>query len=371
MLKRLTISGFKSIKHVSLELGALNVLIGANGAGKSNLISSFDLLRKIGQESLQHFVGREGGANALLFCGAKRTRQIVARAEYEFGGDLYRYSAELDYAAGDTLVFKDERYEFCDNSGWHVVVVGAGHRETGLGALPLGARPLASTMQNVLTLCRVYHFHDTSRTASMRQRALIDSTGWLAGDGHKLAVLLYNLKQAAGTRARYQRIVETIRQVAPWFHGFLLEPIGPDNDQVALRWRGRDPDIEFTPHQLPDGALRAVALITLLSLPDEYLPDIIVIDEPELGLHPHAVAVVAGLLRQASHRHQIILATQSVSLLDEFDPSDVVVVERVVDQQDEEVTTFKRLETDRLKEWLEDYSVGELWEKNVFGGGPV
>jgi predicted ATPase len=365
MLKRIAISGFRSVEHATLELGRLNVLIGANGAGKSNLISFFELLRNIGRESLQHFIARQGGANALLFWSAKRTQRIQAEVEYEFGGAPFRYAVDLGYAAGDTLIFEEERYSFQETGPWQKA--GTGHKETQLTRLADSGGEGFRQILFLLDACGSYHFHDTSQTAAIRQHSGIQEFVRLREHGGNLAAVLYNLRTMhSGGEMRYRRIVQTIRQVAPWFQDFVLERTGPKRGNVSLYWRGQDPDVEFMPHQLPDGALRAMALITLLSLPDDMLPPVLVIDEPELGLHPHALAIVAALAHEAGHRHQIILATQSVSLLDEFDASDLVVVEH-----DQRATTFERLEPKQLEEWLEEYSIGELWQKNVIGGGPV
>jgi predicted ATPase len=366
MLTSLTLSGYKSIRHISLQLRQLNVLIGANGAGKSNLISFLDLLRSIGQESLQYFVSREGGANATLHWSAKRTQQIRFSVEYDAAEGEYTYSATLRYAAGDTLIFDEERCTFRvrPDAPWSAVDLGRGHKETRL-AHGCGERPFPwAGILNLLHDCRTYHFHDTSQTAAVRQTQAASDSVRLNKDAGNLAALLHRLHETEGPF--YRRIVETIRQVAPWFRDFCLEPQAGNEKFVRLDWRGEDPDVVFTPHQLPDGALRAMALIALLLQPKEYLPQVLVIDEPELGLHPFAINVVASLLEAVSHHSQVIVATQSVPLLEQFDPEDVVVVDR-----EEGASTFKPLRSEDLQDWLEDYSLGELWQKNVIGGGPA
>lgn len=106
-----------------------------------------------------------------------------------------------------------------------------------------------------------------------------------------------------------------------------------------------------------------MCLVTALLQPEP--PSTIIIDEPELGLHPYAITLLGGLLRSASTRMQIIVSTQSVPLLNEFSIDDLIVVER-----DNEVSVFKRLDEDEFSGWLDNYSVGELWEKNILGGRP-
>ncbi len=183
-------------------------------------------------------------------------------------------------------------------------------------------------------------------------------------DAGNLAAILYRLRRQ-DTSPAYKRIVGTIRQIAPFFEDFELQPTGPGDKEIILNWRDKDSDEIFGPHQLSDGTLRALSLITLLLQPVEDLPDLIIVDEPELGLHPVAKHIVAGLLKKASYHCQVIVATQSSSLVDAFEPDDVIVVDRV-DRQ----STFRRLDAESLQEWLKEYTLGQLWEKNVFGGGP-
>lgn len=135
---------------------------------------------------------------------------------------------------------------------------------------------------------------------------------------------------------------------------------------IALRWREAGHDEDFNCHQLSDGSLRFIALATLLLQPESNLPAIVIIDEPELGLHPYAITLLASMIHHASQYRQVIVATQSPALLDHFQPDDVIVVERPGRE-----TEFKRLEPAALAEWLEEYTLSELWDKNVFGGRPV
>jgi predicted ATPase len=160
----------------------------------------------------------------------------------------------------------------------------------------------------------------------------------------------------------YRRILETVRQIFPFFAEFVLEPVG---NSVLLQWQERDTDVVFGAHQASDGTLRTLALLTLLLQPLHDLPDVLILDEPELGLHPYAINVITGLLKSVSLHKQVILATQSMTLIDYFDPEDIIVVDRP-----ERESVFRRLDSEQLKEWLEEYSLAELWEKNVLGGRP-
>jgi predicted ATPase len=134
---------------------------------------------------------------------------------------------------------------------------------------------------------------------------------------------------------------------------------------IQLEWRQKDSDYPFLASHLSDGTLRFMCLATALLQPSP--PATMLFDEPELGLHPYALTLLANLFKQAAKgtSQQVIVSTQSAQLVNEFEPEDIVVVERT---QGESV--FGRLESAKLSGWLEDYTLGELWQKNVFGGGP-
>jgi predicted ATPase len=184
----------------------------------------------------------------------------------------------------------------------------------------------------------------------------------LRPDAGNLAAYLLQLRQRQ--RPYYDRIVTTIRQAAPFFDDFDLRPLKSDPNSVLLNWRDRDSDHLFGPDQLSDGTIRLMGLVTLLAQPEDDLPGFIVLDEPEIGMHPYAMEIVAGLIRSASVQSQILVATQSASLVNHFEPSEIITVTRSNAQ-----SHFARLDARELDAWLKDYSVGELWEKNVIGGG--
>lgn len=366
MLKRIDLKGYKSIKETSLELRPLNVFIGANGSGKSNLVSFFKLLNNMMTGNLQGFIATSGGANSLLHYGAKVTPEIEATLHFGDQDTDEKCEMRLRYAAEDTLVFLTEKWLSSQQDSFATVTtLQPGHKESKLIAQPEEhAFPeLVSTLRAIVNRCRVFQFHDTSPTGSIRQKGDINQNRFLMSDGGNLAAFLYKIQQTDPDC--YQRIVGTIRQIAPFFGDFNLAPSALNPEVIQLRWRERDKDYDFGPHLLSDGTLRAMALVTLLLQPTKDLPSVIIIDEPELGLHPYAIATLAGLLRSASVHSQIIVATESTTLLDHFEPQDVVVTERCMGE-----TVFKRLEAEALQEWRQEYSLSELWEKNVIGGRP-
>lgn len=370
-IAKVRIAGWKSIAKMQtpLELGPINVVIGANGSGKSNLVSFFKLMSELVEERLQEYVGRSGGADSVLHYGAKVTPGIAAELEIDTGGGACSYAIELAYAATDSFTFAGESLDLRDiESGkdlhWGSLFV-PGQRESRLKReAEHDHTGVPQLIRDHLIHSRIYHLHDTSTTARIRQAGYIEANQGLYSDGGNLAAMLYLYQQTRPTV--YRRIISTIRKIMPMFDDFVLGPQRLNPKNILLNWKNRGSDYLFGPHQLSDGSLRAMALIALFLQPAEDLPPLIVVDEPELGLHPLAIEIIAGLMRAASLETQVILTTQSTTLLDHFAPEEIVVVD---DEQGHSV--FRRLETESLGDWLEDYSVGQLWEKNVIGGGPL
>ena len=364
-LERITLKGFKTIRElVDFEPCSRTVLIGPNGAGKSNFVSFFRMMSWAlsGPDKLALHVSQQGGSRRLLHDGPAHTREIEAELTIRTAAGENDYAFRLFHAAGDMLVFADERYRFTRAGAQRQATwrpLGAGHKDPQLLAAALEDQT-AHVIRTLLQKIVVYQFHNTSDTARIRGKWSTSDNRWLKEDAGNLAPVLHRLR----TRdpRYYQRIVDTIRLVLPMFSDFELEP---DGSNLMLAWRERDTDEVFSASQASDGFLRIVALITLLLQPAQDLPDVLILDEPELGLHPSAIDVVGGLIAAAATRIQIIAATQSVPLVDCFDPEDIVVVERP-----DRASTFKRLDPAALQEWLEAYSVSELWEKNVIGGRP-
>ena len=364
-LERVTLKGFKTIRElIDFEPRSRTVLIGPNGAGKSNFVSFFRMMSWAlsGPDKLALHVSQQGHSHRLLHDGPAHTREIEAELTIRTASGENEYAFRLFHAAGDTLVFADERYRFTrtgqqSRATW--TTLGAGHKDPQLLAAAV-EHQTAQVIRTLLQKIVVYQFHDTSATARIRGKWPVGDNRWLKEDAGNLAPVLHRLRTRAPRH--YQRIVDTIRLVLPMFSDFELEP---DGHYLMLAWRERDTDEVFSASQASDGFLRIVALVTLLLQPAQDLPDVLILDEPELGLHPSAIDVVGGLIAAAATNIQVIAATQSVPLVDCFDPGDIVVVERP-----DRASTFQRLDPAALKDWLEAYSLSELWEKNVIGGRP-
>ena len=347
MLKSIAIAGFKSFgAEVEVPLGPLNVLIGANGSGKSNFLEAFSFLQAYGLDRLIDHVGQSGGANNILHFGSSHTKE--ARICVNFSEGDY-YNIRLLPTVSDNilpmLVYPGKTIE---------VELSEEDREKDRAEEGRKAKKQLSSWQQ-------YNFHDTGFNSPIKKTPKLHDNRFLRENGSNLSSFLYLLRKKH--EPSYRLIRNTIRQVAPFFDDFALEPAALNPDTIRLEWQHRNSDAYFDVSSLSDGTLRFMALAALLLQPAELRPEIILLDEPELGLHPYAIAILAAMLRSASHETQIIAATQSPTLLDHFELEDVLVAERVAGE-----TRLNRLEAEPLREWLEDYSLGQLWEKNHFGG---
>ncbi len=363
-LNKITIKGYRSIRELdTFELGPVNVLIGANGSGKSNFVSFFSLLREIVDGRLALAVNRAGGADAHLYLGPQITKQLYVNLVFGENG----YGFTLEPTADNRLVFADERIKWSGRPPYDVNrSIGSGHSESKLKEqIKEGQqnKAISEHIYNTVSRWVAYHFHDTSNTAAMRRTGSIRDNERLRPDGGNLAAFLYYLREQE--TASFTLICDTIRLVAPYFDEFTLRPQkAKDEEIIELEWKQKGTDYPFHPGQLSDGTLRFIELATALLQPKP--PQTIVIDEPELGLHPYAISVLADLIQSAAERTQVIISTQSATLLDYFEPQQIIVVNRQDGQ-----STFERLDPSTLSQWMEDYSVGELWQKNVVRGGPA
>lgn len=362
------IEGFKSLKRVDLGLGDINILIGANGSGKSNFVSFFRMLNHMMNHGLGRFTGEAGGASDLLFHGAKKTPVMVGEIRIASESGLSVYAFKLGHANPDRYIFLEESYLFSktgddiETARWKSP--GTGHGECELRHLEDST---GIFIYKALQRMRFFQFHDTSQNAYIKQLQNVDDNRFLKSDAGNLAPFLSMLKVKYS--ASYKRIVRTIQRVMPGFDDFFLEPTMVNEQKMMLEWREKGSEMAFGPHHLSDGTLRMMALTTLLIQPKELMPSLIIIDEPELGLHPTAIKILAGLVRAASAHVQIILSTQSKRLVDEFPLEKLITVDRRNDEGPSE-SIFQHLEDESLKTWLDEYTTGDMWERNLIGGRP-
>lgn len=366
-VQRIVVSGYKSIKDVDLAPGPITVLVGPNGAGKSNFVDAVELLGRMADGDLAMEVGFRGGAHSLLYDGEEPAEHIRLRIEAGENGLVNAYEAVLVPTPDDELIFEREVVEFHDTAQhpepWNRVI-GRGTRESRLATTAAEdsstAQGVARYTLDMLRGCRVYHFDDTTGRAPVKSFAYASDSEALHPDARNLAPFLLGLREEFP--ADFRTVERTIQSVAPFFRGFVLTE--NKRGRVRLRWRQHGSDTTFPADALSDGTLRFISLATLLLQPNP--PALLVVDEPELGLHPAAITILAEMMRSASARSQILLSTQSVTLLDQFELSELVVAERV-----DGATELRRPEPEPLAAWLADYSLGDLWLKNLLGGRPT
>lgn len=345
-----------------LPLGRTNILIGENGAGKSNFISFFELTKAIYDQRLGAYMLSNGGINAQLHRGLKYSKSIKGFIDYD---NRNAFFFTLSPGVGDKA-FIAETGDYYNMNGdttkdykiWNKMIWDKDVEESQISEKKY---PRAKYIKTLLESFIVYHFHDTSKTSSMRQPCYIGDNATLRHDASNLPAVLFRLQQ---TDIIAYRIIEaTIRSVAPYFKRFKLSPMLTDESRIKLEWEEQDSDMYLDASSLSDGTLRFIALATLLL--QTKLPETIIIDEPELGLHPAAMVKLSAMIKRASAKAQIIVATQSVTLISNFSINDLIVVGR-----DDNQSTFHRLNEADFSQWLEEYSVGDLWEKNIIGGRP-
>lgn len=362
-IDKITIRGFKSIKELrDFELKNLNVIVGANGAGKSNLISFFKLLRDLIDGNLNRYVRDNGGAGDLLFNGRKITKKMAFRIY--FGERGFRF--KLVPTPNNGCAIEDEaRYFSGGKFGWRDM----GDSDDGKSKMVEEVQQnkpdakYSRPIYNAIRSWQIYHFHDTSATAAMRGYEIVQDNAILRADAANIGPFLLKLKQ--DHKDAYAKINDAIKLVTPFFDDFVLEPRkSGEKEEVNISWHQQGSDYPMQPYQLSDGSIRFICLATALLQPKP--PTTIIIDEPELGLHPAAIVILAELIQAAATRTQVIVATQSPALIDQFAIEDIVVVNRK-----EGASSFERLQEKDFSQWLEDYSVGELWTKNVIAGGPT
>lgn len=349
MLDRIQIKGYKSIRDLNLALRPVNILISSNGVGKSNFISFFKLVNNIYERRLQSYTMRNR-AESLLYYGVKRTAGIYGCLSSSDSVYMFELSPRDD----GSMFLAEERTE---SEGRDLFILS--EEESIIRDSRLYVH---KWIQGIMESCNVYHFHDTSKGSPLRSAAKVNDNRILKEDGGNLPAYLYLMQQKYPKTLK--RIETVIRSVMPYFERFDLEPQALDGS-IELVWNDADaPDKYFSANDLSDGSIRFIALAALLLQPE--LPKIIIIDEPELGLHPVAVTQLAGMIQSAAARGcQIIVSTQSVNLINHFEAEDIITVDRQDGQ-----SVFNRLSRDDLKNWIDEYTLGELWMKNIINGQP-
>ncbi len=356
MIDKIEITNFKSIQSLDLSLNDINILIGANGVGKSNFISFFKLIKGVTYSAnsnfLQEYAAKNGRMSNMLFYGLKEASDIIGRitfselAQYE----SYKFSFNIFSDYNDMPEVRNKKFISTENT-------------INLKKISLSKSRHAQEMLNRILISNIknYHFHDTSSDSPLKKIARINDNEFLRENGENLPAFLYFLQEKHPKTLR--RIERVISSIAPFFQSFNLKPDRLNSEFIQLEWKEKGFDRYQNAQNLSDGTLRFIALATLMLQPNP--PETIIIDEPELGLHPSAINKLAGLIRKASAKSQIILSTQSINLVNNFEPEDIITVDR-----EHHESIFRRLSSNELVSWLDDYSIGDLWSKSVIGGQP-
>ena len=370
-IESIRIKGFRSLADVEIDdMPGATVLIGANGSGKSNFIRFFDMMSwMIGSRRLADFIQQQGGADDQLFGGSRISPRMEAELAIrtEAGRNDYRFA--LAHAHPDRFMFTEEAFRF-SREGWETTApwqhLGSGHIEAevveaaqSVESASVGTKT-ARFLVNQLRRCAVYQFHDTSDDSRLKRRWETEDNGYLRSHGGNLAAVLLRLERE--DMRRFEAICGHIRRILPVFDRFQIEE---DYGKVLLRWKAKGVDKTIGAHLTSDGSLRLFALVTLLNLPPEMLPNVLLLDEPELGLHPAAVTLVGDMLKTLAEDRQVIAATQSPLLVDVFGLDEI----RVLELRDGR-TEIRRYDEDEYRDWLEEFTTGELWQKNLLGGRP-
>ena len=385
-IESIRIKGFRSLADVEIEaLPQAAALLGANGSGKSNFIRFFEMMSwMLKSRRLNEFVQFQGGADDQLFGGAKVNPRIEAEIAIRTDDGHNDYRFVLTYAHPDRFLFTEEAFRF-SREGFPIEAdwqyLGSGHAEAkiveaGHSGEPVAVnRKTAGVIVKLLRNCAVYQFHDTADNSPFKKRWAADKCHYLHSHGGNLAAVLLRLERE--DTERFERICRLIGRVLPDFDRFQIEEIG---NYVFLQWKAKGMDKTFGPHLTSDGSLRFFALTTLLNLPSEMLPDVILLDEPELGLHPAAIALIGGMIQSLAVEKQIIAATQSPLLVDAFGLDEIVVLEMrdgktevPPSEKTKENTDGEENEKSKENEyqrWLDEFTTGELWQKNILGGRP-
>lgn len=364
MIKKIAIANFKSIRALELSLNVTNILIGANGVGKSNFISFFKMLRSLKSNTLNKYVAEQGYMDNLVNYGlgtgipiwgelsfSKDNETLIHTYAFSLKPDnknlaIIDHESSTQWTGGDqTLGQGYTNYNQTDQS-IHLV------RED---------QAVYKLTTDYFDTLNVYHFHDTSADSPLKKTARVHDNLFLREDGSNLAAFLYYLQEKHPQRLNL--IEKVIRSIAPFFGQFNLHPDRLNEEYIQLEWKEIGYDRYQNVQNLSDGTLRFIALTALMLQPNP--PKVIIIDEPELGLHPSAITMLAGLIRKVTPKSQVILSTQSIQLVNEFEPEDIIVVDRKNEQSE-----FKRLDSDKLQIWLEEYGLGEIWYKGIIGGKP-
>ncbi len=350
MIDKIKIQGYKSIKEIELALKPINLLIGANGSGKSIFLSFFEFLNYLYEQKLQEYIALRSGQEKFFFQGVKTTESIKSHVSFNNGINGYSFTLT---AGKDEPIFTEEGLWYDQDECYKTPY----KKEAGI---KFYNEYRAEYIRDFLKNFKKFHFHDTgSRSLFNDYSHIQNDVYFLYEDGRNIAAYLFRIYNENPTI--YKRIIYTIQSIAPYFSDFYFQP--NENGYLKLQWTDKCSNTIYGVNDLSDGTLRFIALCVLFLQPE--LPETIIIDEPELGLHPTAITKLSGLIKSVVQKKtQVIVATQSADLINHFKPEDVVTVDQI-----NGASEFHRLDKQNLEQWIEEYSIGDLWMRNILEKG--
>ncbi len=378
--QRLRVSGYRRLAALDLPLAPLNVLIGANAVGKSSVLSVFDLLSSAADGVLESAISDYGGIDSILTADGRTTSMVLEVSSRAETGPFLDYHLRLDrqgygyVVSEETLTRLGEPpaarpFRYIDASGPVVHYRNpAGSmiqpdwdykpRETALSQIPRMYREGESFRARLGAIGGVYHELDTVLRASVRRPQKLLPTQLPGLDGEDLLPCLYNLRETAPDR--FEAILDALRVAFPGFER-LEFPVAAAG-LIALGWRESGLSRPIYANELSQGALRFLWLATLLQSPG--LGEVTLIDEPEVSLHPEMLRLLVELMREATSRTQLVVATHSDRLVRFLEPSELVVCDR----DDAGAMTAARADSIDLSGWLGEYTLDQLWAMGRVGG---
>jgi len=375
---KLSVKGFRRLLDVSLEIRQLAVLIGANGIGKTSILDAFNLLSASAESKLSNNLNNMGGIGALATYDKTDTVSFCLTMEVPKDADLHYEITLSPMGAGYTIskeTLNQQRkpkpppHLHIDSNGVDIKYYEVGKRKLVRPTWP--HNPLETSLAQVpkmfhapeefrsqLASSTFYHALNVAPRAPVRLPQPMQPAALPGRDGEDLVSCLYYLRET--DRCRFEAVEDTLRAAFPTFERLEFPPVAAGT--IALTWRDQQFSKPFYTHQLSEGTLRFLWLVTLLQSPG--LTAVTLIDEPEVSLHPEMLSLLADLFREASRRTQLIVATHSDRLVRFLEPKEVVVMDL------EEDGAAKATWADELDlaHWLEDYALDEVWRMGRMGG---
>jgi len=378
--QELSIHGFRRLCDVQLPLRPLSVMIGANGTGKTSVLDVLSLLAKSAQGKLSESISDLSGLSSILtYDRAEELRLDISMTVPHY--EPLRYSLELKQQAV-AYVIKEERlsqqrlghpgpFLHIDSHGSDIKYYEVDQRnllrpnweqrpfETSLSQVPkMFQQP--EEFRNRLSSSTFYHVLNVDARSPVRLPQPMQPATLPGRNGEELVSCLYYLRETE--RDRFDAIQDTLRAAFPRFDRLDFPPVAAGT--LALAWRETGFSKPFYMHQLSEGTLRFLWLTTLLQSPG--LTALTLLDEPEVSLHPELLSLLAEMLREASSRTQLVVATHSDRLIRFLLPKEIVLM----DAGEDGMSTLKWADELDLDTWLRDFSLDELWSNGTLGARP-